>query len=163
MLARDKALSKELLAFHRIRVPRHAVFPFGRKAKRPRKLAFPLVVKSLVEEASLGIAQASLVTSDEKLEERVLVKWDLDYQKKYHIDTQAADLPSGAAEHINKLCTRIYRVLKMSGYARIDLRLAADGLSTCSKQTRIPIYKKPKISRKAPSPKASNIRFSSSA
>jgi len=36
-------------------------------------------------------------------------------------------LPPGTAEHINKLCTNIYRVLKMSGYARIDLRLAADG------------------------------------
>ena len=55
------------------------------------------------------------------------VKWDLAYQKKYHIDTAAAELPPGTAEHINKLCTNIYRVLKMSGYARIDLRLAPDG------------------------------------
>jgi D-alanine-D-alanine ligase len=182
LLARDKAISKQLLAFHRIRVPRFAVFPFGRKSKKPRKLGYPLVVKSLYEEASLGISQASLVTSDEKLTERVAfmhdtfgvdviadeyiegrelyvgvvgnrrlhafpvwemmldqlpenapriatrkVKWDLAYQKKYHIDTAAAELPPGTAEHINKLCTNIYRVLKMSGYARIDLRLAPDG------------------------------------
>lgn len=71
LLARDKAISKQLLAFHRIRVPRFAVFPQGRKARRPKKLKYPLVVKSLYEEASLGISQASLVTSDEKLEERV--------------------------------------------------------------------------------------------
>src|SRR5262249_40072376 len=43
LLARDKALSKQLLAFHRIRVPRFAVFPLGRKARRPRKLGYPLV------------------------------------------------------------------------------------------------------------------------
>ena len=182
LLARDKAISKQLLAFHRIRVPRFAVFPFGRKSRKPRKLGYPLVVKSLYEEASLGISQASLVTNDEKLVERVAfmhdtfgvdviaeeyiegrelyvgvvgnrrlhafpvwemmldqlpenapriatrkVKWDLAYQKKYHIDTAAAELPPGTAEHINKLCTNIYRVLKMSGYARIDLRLAPDG------------------------------------
>jgi D-alanine-D-alanine ligase len=182
LLARDKAISKQLLAFHRIRVPRFAVFPLGRKGSRPSKLRYPLVVKSLYEEASLGISQASLVTSDEKLEERVSfmhetfgvdviaeeyiegrelyvgvvgnrrlhafpvwelildnlpenapriatrkVKWDLAYQKKYHIDTAAAELPAGIAGQINKMCTNIYRVLKMSGYARIDLRLAPDG------------------------------------
>jgi D-alanine-D-alanine ligase len=71
ILARDKALSKKILAYHRIRTPEFAVFPMGRKVKRPRKLEFPLIVKSLVEEASLGIAQASLVETDEKLTERV--------------------------------------------------------------------------------------------
>src|SRR5687768_1002385 len=70
MLSRDKALSKKLLAFHRIRSPRFAVFPYGRAA-RPLKLNYPLVVKSLNEEASLGISQASIVTSDQKLKERV--------------------------------------------------------------------------------------------
>jgi D-alanine-D-alanine ligase len=71
MIARDKALSKKLLDFHRIRVPRFSVFRPGRKVKRTGKLRFPLFVKSLVEDASYGISQASLVRDDEALEERV--------------------------------------------------------------------------------------------
>ncbi len=71
IISRGKALSKKLLAYHRIRVPDFAVFPLGRKAKRPRRLGFPLIVKSLIEHASVGIAQASFVDSDEKLVERV--------------------------------------------------------------------------------------------
>ncbi len=71
ILARDKGLSKKILAYHRIRTPDFTVFPMGRKVTRPRRLEFPLFVKSLVEEASLGISQASVVDSDEKLVERV--------------------------------------------------------------------------------------------
>ncbi len=71
MIARDKALSKKIAAYHRVRAPRFATFPRGRKVRRPAGLAFPLFVKSLTEEASLGIAQASVVASDEKLAERV--------------------------------------------------------------------------------------------
>ena len=71
MLSRDKALSKKVLAYHRIPCPDFAVFPIGRAARRPRRLSFPLIVKSLTEDASLGIAQASVVESDEKLRERV--------------------------------------------------------------------------------------------
>ena len=71
MIARDKALSKKLLAYHRIPVPDFAVFHRGRKIQRPRRLKFPLFVKSVVEDASLGISQASLVKDEEKLAERV--------------------------------------------------------------------------------------------
>jgi D-alanine-D-alanine ligase len=71
MLARGKDLAKQLLHFHRIPTPDFAVFPMGRKARRPPRLSFPLIVKSLSEDASEGIAQASLVDSDEKLAERV--------------------------------------------------------------------------------------------
>jgi D-alanine-D-alanine ligase len=73
-LSRDKALSKKILAYHRIPVPGFAVFPLranGSKIRRPRGLGYPLIVKSLVEEASLGIAQASIVDNDDKLAERV--------------------------------------------------------------------------------------------
>ena len=71
LLARDKALSKKVLAYHRIRVPKFRVFPRYRKIKRPKQLEFPLIVKSLIEEGSYGIAQASVVHNDKALEERV--------------------------------------------------------------------------------------------
>src|SRR6266480_6544596 len=71
MLARGKDLSKKLLAYHRIPLPAFAVFPMRRKVRRPPRLGLPLIVKSLNEDASYGIAQASVVESDEKLAERV--------------------------------------------------------------------------------------------
>src|SRR6478672_9751511 len=71
LLARDKSLSKKLLAYHRIAVPEFDVARIGRSFRRPKRLAFPLMVKSLTQEASIGISQASVVESDEKLNERV--------------------------------------------------------------------------------------------
>ena len=71
LLARDKSLAKKLLSYHRIRVPEFEVFRAGRPVRRPKRLTFPLMVKSLTEEASIGISQASVVDSDEKLKERV--------------------------------------------------------------------------------------------
>ena len=71
VLARGKDLSKKLLLYHRIPLPAFAVFPMRRKVQRPKRLALPLIVKSLCEDASYGIAQASVVESDEKLAERV--------------------------------------------------------------------------------------------
>src|SRR6516164_9529397 len=71
VLARGKDLSKKLLIYHRIPLPAFAVFPLRRKIRRPPRLTFPLIVKSLNEDASWGISQASVVDSDEKLAERV--------------------------------------------------------------------------------------------
>ena len=71
MLARDKALSKKLFSFHRIPFPDFMVVPQGRTVKRPAWLSFPLIVKSVTEEASHGISQASIVQDDDKLKERV--------------------------------------------------------------------------------------------
>lgn len=71
MLARDKVLTKKVLAFHRIPYPEFMEVPQGRGTKRPKQLAFPLIVKSVTEEASLGISQASIVEDDDKLSERV--------------------------------------------------------------------------------------------
>jgi len=71
MLARGKDLSKTLVHYHRIPVPAFVVFPLNRKVKRPARLALPLIVKSLSEDGSWGISQASVVDSDEKLVERV--------------------------------------------------------------------------------------------
>jgi D-alanine-D-alanine ligase len=54
-----------------VRVPAFFLVPRGRKPARPKRLRFPLFVKSASEEASLGISQASLVDGDERLAERV--------------------------------------------------------------------------------------------
>lgn len=159
------------------------VVPQGRSAKRPKELAFPLIVKSVSEEASLGISQASIVEDDEKLKERIAfihqsvgtgalveryiegrefyvgilgnghlqvlpvwelimdrlpedarriatqrVKWSRKYQDKYGITSQEAkNLPDGKAEEIQHLAKRVYRALGLSGYARIDVRMDAEG------------------------------------
>ncbi len=71
MLARDKSLAKKILSFHNVATPGFEVFPRGAPVRRPSALKFPLIVKSVNEEASLGISQASIVTDDQKLEDRV--------------------------------------------------------------------------------------------
>jgi len=183
VLARGKALSKKLLAYHRIRVPAFAVYPIGRKVRRSTRLPFPLIVKSLIEHASLGIARASVVDSDEKLAERVAfvhenigtdaiaeqyiegrelyvgvlgnerlqvlptweltfegipddapriatakVKHDLAYQARRGIfQGPAENVPAALEMHITRTCKRIYRILELTGYARIDFRLTQTG------------------------------------
>jgi len=71
MLAHDKVVSKQILSYHRIRTPKFTVFPMRKAVRRPKRLPFPLLVKSALDDASLGIAQASIVHSDEKLVDRV--------------------------------------------------------------------------------------------
>lgn len=183
LLARDKVLCKQLLAFHRIPSPQFAVFRRGERFHLPRRLRLPLFVKSATEDASLGIAQASVVDDAQKLRERVQfmheqiksdalveeyiegrelyvgvlgnerlsrlpvwemefgslpdslpaiatrkVKWDRAYQQKYGITTrEARELPPLLLARIDRMARRIYRALHLSGYARIDFRLRADG------------------------------------
>ena len=71
LVARNKSLTKKILAFHGIRVPAFAEFAPGEGAVRPSELRFPLIVKPLLEDASVGIAQASVVEDDASLAERV--------------------------------------------------------------------------------------------
>ncbi|MEO8277525.1 MAG: ATP-grasp domain-containing protein [Thermoanaerobaculia bacterium] len=183
LLGRDKALAKKLLSYHRIRVAEFAIAPRGRHFRRPKKLGFPLIVKSLTFDASIGISQASVVENEEKLEERVRfihesigtdalvesyiegrelyvgvlgnsrlkalpiwelsfdnmpeaarkiaterLKWSLTYQRKHGIASgPVRELPEGLGPRIQNLCKRVYRVLCLSGYARIDLRLTDSG------------------------------------
>jgi D-alanine-D-alanine ligase len=181
-LTHDKALAKKILAYHRIHSPRFAVFPVNRKVQRPNRLRFPLFVKSVSDEGSVGIAQASIVRDDEKLKERVnfihrqnetaaiaeeyiegreiyvgvignqrlqaytpwelvmpnlpegaaniatgKIKWDVEYQKKVGLVTQPAVIEEEAKEEFERLSKRIYRILGLSGYARIDYRLKQGG------------------------------------
>jgi D-alanine-D-alanine ligase len=71
MLSRDKVLTKQILAWHRIPTPDFRLFPVGHRFREPRRINFPLFVKSATEDASLGIAQASVVEDMGSLRERV--------------------------------------------------------------------------------------------
>jgi D-alanine-D-alanine ligase len=71
MLARDKALTKKVFAYQGIRIPHFMVCHRGSPVQRPSDLRFPLIVKPLDEDASVGIAQASVVRDDDALKERV--------------------------------------------------------------------------------------------
>jgi D-alanine-D-alanine ligase len=55
-------------------------------------------------------------------------KWDLDYQKKIGVKTAHAEgVPEDAVRRIRKLGKRVYRILGLSGYARMDVRLTTSG------------------------------------
>lgn len=183
VLSRDKVLSKKIAAWHRVKVPDFFVVRRGQKVRRPARMGFPLIVKSPIDDASLGIAMASVVHDDGALAERVnymrsrwdidvlverfipgrelyvgvignhrltvlptwelvferrpedlplvatrKVKWDLAYQKRLGVDTRAARaLPDALGRRLPRLCRRLYRALRLTGYARLDFRLAEDG------------------------------------
>ena len=183
VLARDKALSKKVAMYHRIRVPRFFVCRMGRRVRRPKRLGFPLIVKSLLEEASMGISRASIVRDDEALAARVQfmherirtdaiveefipgrelyvgvlgndrlmalpprelivdnrdpgedliatesLKHNVRYQEKHGVRVVAArNLPAGIEARLLRSSKRIFRMLSMEGYARIDYRLSESG------------------------------------
>jgi len=183
MLSRDKVLSKQLLAYHRIPTPQFALFRRGKRVQLPSKLRYPLFVKSATDDASLAIAQASVCADAASLKERIAfvheqtqsdalveeyvegreiyvgvlgndrlsvlpvwemtfgtlpegqapiatrkVKWDRRYQKRHGIDTAAAvGLPPEVVAALGRMTKRIYRALHLTGYARMDFRVRADG------------------------------------
>lgn len=182
-LARDTALSKKLLHYHRVPVPDFAVVTRGRKPRLSKRMGFPLIVKPLTQESSIGISQASVVPDEGKLKERVQfihesigtdaileqfvegrelycgllgnqrvqvlpvweltftnlpdsqhniaterVKWSRKHQDKVGVTTGAArDLGEAATAQVQHIAKRVFKVLELSGYARIDLRLDKDG------------------------------------
>lgn len=71
LFASDKALQRKVLRHHRIPVPDFAIARREHVFKRPPRLDFPLIVKSLTEHASRGIAQASVVHDDTQLAQRI--------------------------------------------------------------------------------------------
>lgn len=58
-------------------------------------------------------------------------KWDDDYRKKWGIKTGTANLSSEVIADLEETCKKIYRVLGLSGYGRIDLRLTPAGELFC--------------------------------
>lgn len=55
------------------------------------------------------------------------VKWDVEYQKKIGLDAGPARLGPQLKREFERLAKRIYRLLHLSGYARVDCRLTEDG------------------------------------
>jgi D-alanine-D-alanine ligase len=182
MIARDKALTKKILTYHRISVPRFAVFPPRKRVAATNRLKFPLFVKSLTEEGSEGISQASLVREPDKLLERIAfihektgspalveefiegreiyvaiygneqltalppweltmsnlpdgapviatdkAKWDPSYQKRIGLKTGPAELSKDELARLLRASKRIYKLLGLSGYARLDYRMQENG------------------------------------
>jgi len=55
-------------------------------------------------------------------------KWDKDYQKRWGLENQfAEDLDPLLVRQIERVCKRIYHLLTIDGYARLDLRLTSGG------------------------------------
>jgi D-alanine-D-alanine ligase len=71
MLAHDKVLSKQIMLYHRIATPRFSVAPRGKKLRIPKKLQYPLLVKSTTEDASFKLHQSSVVHSEAELRQQV--------------------------------------------------------------------------------------------
>lgn len=178
-LCKHKAISKKILSYHRIHTAAFTTIARGKRIARPKHLRFPILVKPLKEEASLGISQASFVETDEQFKERVQfihekfdndviaeeyiegrelyvsilgnhrlqvfpirelvfkevppdepkiatykAKWDEEYRKRWGLQNQFAEgLDPAVVANIERVCKRIYHLLTIDGYARLDLRL----------------------------------------
>src|SRR5882762_5231206 len=155
LVARNKSLTKKILAHHEIRVPAFAEFRPGEKPVRPSELRFPLIVKPLLEEASvveddedLGVRvkfihekfhQAAIV--EELIEGRelyvgligndtlqVLPIVELTFGEpdgEHRIATYKAKSDEVAAR-IADTCTTAFHALWLHDYGRVDLRLTHD-------------------------------------
>src|SRR5579864_3725046 len=69
-LAQDKAIAKKMFAFHGIRTPYFATSYRG-SIEHAHDISFPLIVKPLAEDGSIGINSDAVVTSVKELMERV--------------------------------------------------------------------------------------------
>lgn len=181
-LCKHKAISKKILSYHRVHTPEFVTIGRGKRIARPKRLKFPILVKPLKEESSLGISQASFVETDEQFKERVQfihekfdndviaeeyiegrelyvsvmgnhrldvfpirelvfrevppdepkiatykAKWDEEYRKRWGLENRDAEgLDPVVVTQIQKVCKRIYHLLTIDGYARLDLRLTRD-------------------------------------
>jgi D-alanine-D-alanine ligase len=71
-LRQDKALTKELLAYHGVPFPHYVVFRRDFYPETIGRLRMPLIVKPLRMDASIGIESASLVRSTTQMMKRVV-------------------------------------------------------------------------------------------
>ena len=89
MLARTKDLAKKILKFHGISTPDFKVYLINAPIKTGN-LTFPVIVKCLSEEGSLGLTKASIVHNEKKLGERVRF-----IHEKFGVDAIAEEFISG--------------------------------------------------------------------
>ncbi len=176
LLAGDKALCKKLLQFHNIRYPRFCTFDNG-NVEWSDDLEFPLIVKPLNEDASIGIDNGSVVHNVKDLLERIsylhqefdgatlveefidgreiyvsilgndrpeafpVIEWDFSKVKdsvkiagteaKWDRDSEGynsplvfpEDIPAEVVRGIQRAALTAYQSLKLTGYARVDMRL----------------------------------------
>lgn len=125
-----------------------SIVPTGEKLQERvaylhNKLDTPVIAEEYIEGrefyiALIGNARVEALTVLELVFEKLpddvpriatrKVKWDWQYQKQYGIDVKPArDISEAERDTLRKLGRRIYRVLDMSGYARLDVRVTAAG------------------------------------
>ena len=109
LVARNKSLTKKVLAFHGIRVPAFAEFHEGDALVRPSELRFPLIVKPLLEDASIGIAQASVVEDDASLKQRIEF-----IHAKYHQAAIVEELVEGREVYVGLIGNDELEVLPLT-------------------------------------------------
>ena len=176
LLAGDKALCKKIFQFHGIRYPRFCTFEKG-KVDWADELDFPMIVKPLNEDASIGIDAGSVVHNVKELLERIsyiheqfngatlveefiegreiyvgllgndrpeafpIVEWDFSNvtgspkiagsEAKWDRDSEGykapvifpEDFPEEVVRGIKEAAITAFQALKLSGYARVDMRL----------------------------------------
>lgn len=180
----DKARAKEILGYHGVATPAFQLFARGDEPL-DAALAFPLIVKPLHEDASIGVFRDSVVADEAALRLRVADvllryrqpaiveeyihgrelsagvieregrpvvtplnevvfnlppevphvysytgKWDWESEEyKAIVPDQCPplDLPAAAGERIRELSLRVFRLLRLRGYARVDFRMRGDG------------------------------------
>lgn len=104
----NKALSKKILTFHKIKVPNFYTFYRRRKLKLVKRLKLPVIVKPLCEEASRGISQASIADSPEALWERIRFIFE-----KMNLDAIAEEYIEGREFYVSLIGNRRVRVLPL--------------------------------------------------
>ncbi len=184
-LAGDKSLAKKLFEFHKIKSPDFTIIAPGHVEGNPNLNTFPLIVKPIATDASIGINAKSVVSSVQEMMDRVfsihhefhspaLVEQYIDGREIYiamlgnpptvltPIEWDLSKLPDGmpriagsevkwdegknpelkAAKEfvpedvvadekvmgrIREVAMATWKALQIRDYARIDLRLTADG------------------------------------
>jgi len=182
-LRQDKAVTKKMLQFHQVRCPRFAIFGMD-NLEFAGKMRFPVFVKPMRGDASLGVHDSSLVRNYENLVQRVdfihkslqdvalveeyiegrefyvgvlgnnpaealpIIEMDFsklppDYPHIYgweakfdHASRQyesvnsivATDLSSEVRHRITTAALDAVYALQVRDYARVDIRLAPDGM-----------------------------------
>lgn len=183
LFCKDKATTKKLLRFHRIRVADFVVSTKARPLRQLRRFRFPAFVKPVSDEASNGIAKASYARNEAEALERAAfihksmgdalieeyiegreltigvlgnprplalpprethfgkagddsspqfatsrAKWDDAYRRKWQIKNgPPSPLPAGVEERLAKTARMAYRILKVRGLVRLDVRLTETG------------------------------------